>query len=122
MAKWQVSEGDWCHVEIPTADAPAARRFYEEVFGWQSREFSGVDYQLVKTSEDGITGGIGGLGESYGHPVSYVCVKGDMAQVIQRIEKAGGKVLRPETQFESEGSFAHVADPEGNVIGLWKDA
>jgi predicted enzyme related to lactoylglutathione lyase len=128
MAKWSLSPGDWCHIETLTADTMRARRFYGEVFGWQFEEIPGTDYLNVKTSEDGIEGGIGGLAQATetAPPATrglfaYLLAP-DMDATLAAIEKAGGEVVIPKTDVMGMGEFAHFRDPDGNLIGLWRDA
>jgi uncharacterized protein len=122
---WQLSDGDWCHVEIPAKDMGRSRRFYEEVFGWKFIDIPGWDDgQLIKTSEDGIEGSLGTLGKRDGI-TAFLLVKGtieDMRKKADEIEAAGGSVVQAPTELrESMGAFAYMADPEGNVFGLWQD-
>jgi len=59
MAHWTIGPGDWCHIELLTGDRDRAKRFYGSVFGWEMEDIPGADYTMVRTSEDGIEGGIG---------------------------------------------------------------
>jgi predicted enzyme related to lactoylglutathione lyase len=125
MAKWKLSQGDWCHVEFLTGDAERSKRFYGEVFGWQFEDIPGADYIMVRTSEDGIEGGIGGLAQATGKAppatqgvVSYL-LAADIDVTLAAIERAGGSVVIPRTDVMGMGEFAHFRDPDGNVIGLW---
>lgn len=122
---WKLSEGDWCHVEIPTKNFERSRGFYEEVFGWKFIEIPGWEEgQLIKTSEDGIEGSLGTLGPSE-HITAFILVKGtveDVRRKTEEVEQAGGSVVQPATELpEGMGSFAYVADPDGHVFGLWQD-
>jgi uncharacterized protein len=123
---WQLSDGDFCHVEIPAKDLPRSRKFYQDVFGWQFVDIPGWDDgQLVKTSEDGIEGSLGTLGGPGDKIVSFVLVKGtidDMRRKAEQIEAAGGSVVQePIALPENMGAFAYMADPDGHVFGLWQD-
>jgi uncharacterized protein len=128
MAKWSLSPGDWCHVELLSGDRELAKRFYGEVFGWQFEDLPGVEYTSVRTSEDGIEAGIGGLAQATGKLppassgfVAYI-LPDDFDATLAAIERAGGEVVIPRTDVMGMGWFAHFRDPDGNLIGLWKDA
>jgi len=128
MAKWKLSAGDWCHVDVLSGDPERARRFYGDVFGWQFEDIPGAAYVNVRTSEDGIEGGIGGLAQVAGmrppQPsgvVAYLLAP-DMDATLAAIERAGGEVVIPRTDVMGYGEFAQFKDPDGNVIGLWRDA
>jgi predicted enzyme related to lactoylglutathione lyase len=129
MAKWKLSPGDWCHIDVLSGDAARAQKFYGDVFGWQFQDYGeGMGYTGVKTSEDGIESGIGGLAQSVGaRPpapsgvVAYILAP-DMDATLAAIEAAGGTVEIPRTDVFGFGEFAHFRDPDGNLIGLWRDA
>ena len=128
MADWKLSPGDWCHIDVVSGDHARARRFYGEVFGWTFDEASeGMGYTGVKTSENGIESGIGGLAQSVGaRPpasngvVPYILAP-DIDATLAAVEQAGGSVEIPRTDVYSFGEFAHFRDPDGNIIGLWRD-
>jgi len=127
MAKWTISPGDWCHIDVPTRDLEASRRFYGEVFGWRFDEYPGTSYVGITTSEDGILSGLGALADVVGRstsstgPLPYIR-PGDFDATLTAIEQMGGEVLIPKTDVLGYGWFAHFRDPDGNVIGLWQDA
>jgi predicted enzyme related to lactoylglutathione lyase len=71
-------------------------------------------------------GGIGGAivdGDGYApsDKGSKIYLNGgsDLNNVLNRVEKAGGKVVLPKTQITPElGCFASFTDTEGNVVSL----
>ncbi len=122
---WTLSDGDWCHVEIPAKDLERSQKFYENVFGWKFIDIPGwEDGKLIKTSEDGIEASLGTLGTS-DKIVSFILVKGtieDMRRKAEQIEAAGGSIVQEPTELpKNMGAFAYMADPEGHVFGLWQD-
>ena len=129
MADWKLSPGDWCHIDVISGDRDRARTFYGAVFGWQFHDYGeGTGYTNVKTSDNGIESGIGGLAQSVGArpPASngvipYILAP-DMDATLAAIERAGGTVEIPRTDVYGYGEFAHFRDPDGNLIGLWRDA
>ena len=128
MADWKLSAGDWCHIDVVAGDPDRARAFYGTVFGWTFEDIPGAAYINVRTSENGIESGIGGVAETLGlapdvpsRIVPYILAP-DMDATIAAIEAAGGKIIIPRTDVLGMAEFAHFADPDGNVIGLWRDA
>jgi predicted enzyme related to lactoylglutathione lyase len=128
VANWKLSAGDWCHIEFLSSDAERSKRFYGDVFGWQYEDIPGADYVNVKTSEDGIEGGIGGLAQATGQAppapnglFAYLLAP-DMDTTLAAIERAGGTIVIPKTDVMGMGEFAHFRDPDRNLIGLWRDA
>ena len=69
--------------------------------------------------------GIGGAivkGEGYipSHEGSVVYLNGgeDLSAVLDKVEGAGGKILRPKTGIGENGFIAFFNDTEGNKVGL----
>ena len=127
MANWTLSRGDWCHIDVISGDPERAKRFYGQVFGWQFEDLPGTGYTNVRTSEDGIESGIGGVAQAVGAlppatsgVVAFILAP-DMDETLAAIERAGGEVVIPTTDVMGYGRFAHFRDPNGNVIGLWSD-
>jgi predicted enzyme related to lactoylglutathione lyase len=128
MAKWKLSAGDWCHIELLTGDVERAKSFYRSIFDWEFEPIPGADYVNVRTSIDGIEGGIGGLAQATGvsppasNGVFAYLLAPDMDATLAAIERAGGEIVIPKTDVMGMGEFAHFRDPDGNLIGLWRDA
>lgn len=127
MAHWTISPGDWCHIDLPTANRERSRAFYGEVFHWRFEDIPDAEYTMITTSEDGIQSGIGSLARAIGlrdpasGPIPYIRPD-DFDATLAAIEQAGGTVLLGKTDVRGYGWFAHFRDPDGNVIGLWEDA
>jgi predicted enzyme related to lactoylglutathione lyase len=67
----------------------------------------------------GIQGHITALGhEPHNYVTVYVQVD-DVQAYLDKAQKLGGKLLVPPVEIPT-GTFAWFADPEGNMIGLWK--
>ena len=128
MADWKLSPGDWCHIDVVSGDPARAQAFYGEVFGWEFEDYGEeIGYVGVRTSENGIESGIGGLAQSVRiRPpaptgvVPYILAP-DMDATLAAIEAAGGTVEIPRTDAFGFGEFAQFRDPDGNLIGLWHD-
>jgi predicted enzyme related to lactoylglutathione lyase len=51
--------------------------------------------------------------------IIYLNANPDLQTVVNKIEKAGGKVIRPKTLIdENTGYMAFFYDTEGNAVGL----
>jgi uncharacterized protein len=108
--------------EINSRNSVNLRDFYAKLFGWKLQDFPGqTPYALVDTGVEGAIAG--GIGETDGPNRVVVYIEVDDPQgYLDRIEQAGGKTIVPPTEIPDTLTFAHFADPEGNVIGLWKAA
>lgn len=118
------------HFEIPADDLEQAKRFYGEVFGWQSQDFAPGEYAMAVTTPTGEDmrptepGGINGAlmkrtEPDDTHPVIVLGVD-SIDERLAQVERAGGAVVRPKAPVEEMGWYAYFRDPAGNVMGLWE--
>ncbi|MCL6265602.1 VOC family protein [Flagellimonas myxillae] len=112
--------------EIPVVDMDRAKAFYNEVFQIeiQVQDFAGTLMGWFPWAE-GKAGASGSLiqHEAYnpstteGVLIYFSSV--DVQNELDRIENAGGKILRPKTQISPEVGYMGVfSDSEGNRIAL----
>ena len=116
------AQGQWCHIEIPSADPGKSKAFYGDVFGWtfQDVPLGEGTYTLYMTGDGGIGGGIWNPPEGMPRQViNYVNVE-DLEPIRRKAEAAGGQVVLPEQEVPGIGWFSLIADPDGNVFGAWK--
>ena len=119
------------HFEIPYDDGDRARTFYTEAFGWQLQSMPGMGYTLVSSGPTGetgptepgfINGGMMSRGDSPSASPILVVDVDSIDDTLSRIDRLGGKTLRGREPVGDMGFAAYLADPEGNVIGLWETA
>ncbi|WP_037604961.1 VOC family protein [Streptacidiphilus rugosus] len=103
--------------DISTPDAPRARRFYQDLFGWQV-DVIGGDYALVGGVDGRPQGGIGqaGTDSPYTGFVAYFPVD-DVDTALARAERLGGSRVLPPTDTPVS-RIAVFTDPDGNHVGL----
>ena len=111
--------------EIPATDISRAKNFYEAIFEikMEEMEMSGMKYAMFPF--DPTVGKIaGGLAQSPMHTPSstgsiiYLNANPDLQNVLDRIEKAGGKISMPKTSIGQNGFMAFFIDTEGNIMAL----
>ncbi len=108
------------HFEIPVDDAERATKFYKELFGWKIESFApGMEYWMIDTKE-GIGGGMMKRMRPDHKITDYFGVS-SVQESSAKVEKLGGKVLKPKTAIPKMGYFAVCMDTEGNVFGLYED-
>jgi predicted enzyme related to lactoylglutathione lyase len=117
------------HFEIPYDEESRAISFYRDLFGWEIVKAGEMDYWLVNTvpvdeqgrpREPGINGGMMKRVAPQQAPVNYISV-GSVDECLQRAESLGGTVIMPKTAIPHMGWFAHLADTEGNVLGVFQE-
>ncbi|SHG23964.1 hypothetical protein SAMN04488116_0479 [Flagellimonas flava] len=113
--------------EIPVLDMDRAKTFYDTVFeiGIQVQDFGGTLMGWFPWAE-GKTGASGSLilqpdwyTPSKKDGVLVYFSSEDVQTELDRIEAAGGQILKPKTQISPEvGYMALFVDTEGNRIAL----
>jgi predicted enzyme related to lactoylglutathione lyase len=114
-------------VEIPATDLDRAQKFYEEILQVSliKMDFPNLKMRILPI-EDPI--GIGGaLVDTGGFhrpsatdgPLVYLNANPDVQHVLDRVEKAGGKILVPKTMISPDyGYMGVILDTEGNRIAF----
>lgn len=111
--------------ELITSDVEAAKKFYGEMFGWDSETkpvAPGWDYTMFKCGET-VVGGMFGITPEMGpvqpHWLSYV-MSGDIEADLAKAKAAGGTILKEAMEVPNVGTLAIIRDPQGAVFALWK--
>lgn len=120
--------GQFVWYDLSTIDNASAIRFYGELLGWTTEEWTGgaMPYVLWKAGDTQF-GGIMPLADeakAMGTPpnwMGYVSVD-DVDRAVEKSKANGGTTYLPGTDIPGTGRFAVVADPAGGVIALFKSA
>ena len=113
------------HWEFWSKDPGKVSDFYAQVFDWKINHIPEINYSIVDTDSEGS--GIGGgimtpqEGEWPSNMTFYIDVD-DLATYRERIVAAGGQVIVEEMAVPNVGWFSLFADPDGRVLGMWKQA
>ncbi len=110
------------HWELWSEDPARIGDFYQEVFGWNIRTIPELNYRLVETGgEGGINGGImkPQRGPWPGKLAFYIDVD-DLEHYSRKIQQAGGRIVVEKVDVPGVGQLALFEDPEGRVLGMWK--
>lgn len=110
------------HFELWSKDPDTLSDFYKTVFGWEIRAIPDMNYHLVEAaSERGIGGGIMTPQEGkWPSDMTFYLDVDDLAAYGQKVVDAGGTILVEEMDVPGVGSFSLFADPDGRVMGMWK--
>ena len=113
--------------EIPATDLSRAQKFYETIFALSliPLDLPNIKMRMFPLEDQmGVGGAIcdsGGFHKpsATDGPLIYLNANPDVQLVLDRIEKAGGKIMVPKTEISPEyGYMAVFIDSEGNRIGL----
>ena len=107
------------HLEFKSADFERTAAFYAKLFDWRTEKNASSSYMKLDSS-DGPSGGWvrADLVQAPG-PIAYLTVD-DLAGKLAEVEAAGGRVLVRSLPFAGGGEVGLFADPDGNVLGLWR--
>lgn len=114
-----MSKRNVVHVEIPASNVKSAASFYAELFDWKLQHIPEMNYTMWEAG-DGSGGGFVEVDAE--NPVGQVLVyidSNDIEADLARVEKLGGKVIRPKMEIPGTGWFAVFQDPTGNVLALY---
>lgn len=108
------------HFEIGVDDPERAVKFYQDVFGWEIEKWEGpVEYWLITTGEESQPGINGGLMRRIDSEKTINTVEvPSLDEFVEKIVKAGGKVVSPKSAVPGVGYMAYCHDSEGNRFGL----
>src|SRR5262249_31286756 len=114
-----LTNGKICYLEIPTTDVPRSVRFYQSVFGWQTRQRG----DGATSFHDGVE--VSGAWVT-GRPPSpnpglllYIMVD-NIAATVDSVVAHGGRIMQP-VGVDAPECTARFADPDGNVLGLYQE-
>src|ERR671934_570113 len=105
--------------EITGKDGAKLQRFYGDLFGWKIDASNPMNYGMVEGGDGGIGGGIGQSQDGSTSVTLYVSVD-DPQAYLDKAEQLGGRTVVPVTDIPDMVTFAQFADPDGNVVGVFK--
>jgi predicted enzyme related to lactoylglutathione lyase len=110
--------GKICYLEIPTADIARSVKFYQAVFGWATRRRGDGATAFDDGVEVSGTWVTGRASSPTPGLLVYIMVA-NLLTAVDAITANGGRIIPTEVQGPEE--TAQFADPDGNVLGLYKD-
>ena len=108
------------YVEFPSKDIAVTKSFFETVFQWSFTDY-GPAYTAF--SNAGLEGGFFKSDQASctdKGSALIVFYSNNLAQTQQKIEDAGGKIIKPIFAFPGGRRF-HFSDPNGNEYAVWSD-
>jgi predicted enzyme related to lactoylglutathione lyase len=115
-----IGNGKICYLEIPTQDIERSMKFYEVVFGWNTRKRGDGNFAF----DDGV-GEVSGTWVKGRAPSNapgiliYIMVD-SVAGTIDKIEASGCEIVQP-IGGDAPEITARFRDPGGNVLGLYQE-
>ena len=116
-------------IEIPISDTKRAKKFYETILdiemvvradGNDEAVFFPYNPAVIQATSGRITGVLSKTNRnnpSANGTLVYINASPDIQKVLDKVEKAGGKIIVPKTKMNA-GFIAIILDSEGNKVGL----
>jgi predicted enzyme related to lactoylglutathione lyase len=114
------ANGKICYIEIPAADIAASAAFYSAVFGWTTRTRGDGAIAF-----DDTTGQVSGVWTRRLLPATspgfliYIMVADAPATIASALNH-GARLIQP-IGGDAPEITARIADPAGNVIGIYQE-
>jgi len=111
----------FAHVELRSPDLKKAAPFYQSLFGWKMQQapVPGMEYTLF-TPDSGFGGGMmQAMPDGSPHWMPYVFVP-DIHAAVSKAKALGAQVRMDVHEIPGYGWAAHLTDPAGSPIGLFK--
>jgi predicted enzyme related to lactoylglutathione lyase len=105
------------HFEIGCRDLQQTGKFYAALFDWSIQQEGPA--ATIAESRGGIPGHMTALGHEPHHYTIFYVEVDDIPAYLKKAEALGGKTLVPRVPIPT-GAFAWIADPEGNMVGLFQ--
>jgi hypothetical protein len=118
----EVGEASW-H-ELMTTDAPAAMKFYSDVFGWQPSEthdMGEMGKYLMFNRPHGMIGGMMNKPPAMAHVPPHWMIYfrvPDINAAVERIKANGGKILNGPMEVPGGDWIVNAMDPQGAAFSL----
>ena len=113
--------GKICYIEIPAIDIAESAQFYQQVFGWHTRQRGDGSAAFDDTVGEVSGTWVLGLPPATNPGLIVSIMVANAATTIEAIIAAGGKIVLPVNPDEQE-VYAHFSDPAGNVLGIYQQA
>lgn len=114
------AEGVFVWDELGTSDVDGAQRFYEEVFGWTTKDMGSDfgNYRIFQRGETGIAGLMALPDASIPtHWQPYVFTE-DVDGTAAKSTELGGSTLMEPMDVPTVGRIAVLRDPQGATFGI----
>jgi predicted enzyme related to lactoylglutathione lyase len=119
--------GSFCWIELGTSDQPAAKNFYQQLFGWTSDDMPmgpSDFYTMFKLNGREVAAGytLRPGQRSAGVPphwMLYIAVA-NCDESAKRVSQLGGTVLMEPMDVFTAGRMAVLQDPTGTVFCIWQ--
>jgi uncharacterized protein len=108
-----------CHFEIGCRDSAQAKDFYSQVFNWRF-EKNPRGEEMIRTGDD-VSGHFAAPRDGQRSYVVFYVMVDSVDSAMKKAESLGGKTVLGPVK-EQHGTYAWIADPDGNVVGVYSES
>lgn len=110
------------HFEFWSQNPETVSKFYADVFDWNINHIPEMNYHMADPGgEGGIGGGIMTPSQgAWSNDLTFYIDVDDLATYRDKIVAGGGEMVVEEMEVPGVGALSLFKDPDGRVIGLWK--
>ena len=114
-----LENGKICYLEIPAIDISISSTFYQQVFGWRTRQRG--DGSIAFDDTVGQVSGTWVIGRKAAtEPGLLIYIMVDsVAASVDAVKAHGGRIVQP-IGMDAPEITARFSDPAGNVLGLYQ--
>ena len=118
----EIGEASW--LELMTTDAPAAMKFYQQIFGWQPTEAMDMGdqgkYQMFNRGPRMIGGMMNKPKEMAQAPPAWAIYfrVPDINAAVERVKANGGTILNGPMEVPGGDQILNATDPQGAAFSL----
>lgn len=125
QAKIENAPGTFCWIELATTDGPAAKKFYTDLFGWESTDNPmGPDmvYTIYRISGRDVAASYQKGEEMKQAPTHWACYVAVTSadETAAKAKSLGGTVVMEPFDVMEHGRMAIIADPTGAHFCVWQ--
>ena len=117
--------GTFCWAELATTDGPGAKKFYSELFGWETADMpigEGMVYTMLSLGGKTV-GALYDKGEAMKdvptHWASYISVT-SADEITAKAKSLGATIIREPFDVFDVGRMAVITDPTGAAFCIWQ--
>jgi predicted enzyme related to lactoylglutathione lyase len=109
-----------CHFEWSSTDLKRTEKFLSGLFGWEFKPW-GDEYMMFDTPS-GLGGGIMKVDSVSAGKSPYIYIEVDEIEpYLDKVKELGGSVDKDKSEIPTVGWYAHLLDPDGNIIGIFQE-
>ncbi|RYZ48653.1 MAG: VOC family protein [Sphingobacteriales bacterium] len=102
------------YIEFLSNDLTAAKKFYNEAFGW---DFTDYGPEYTSFGGDHVAGGFT-IGKPVNGSILVILYSADLEATLSKVISAGGKIVHEIFSFPGGRRF-HFTDPDGYELAVW---